>query len=214
MFSEDGGALEHPVVEAIKKLNLSLSMETSTPEEISQTMTVIRTECDVDLSRRCLAGKNEAYPALKNALEKYKSDEVYLKETLVTLISLLDGQPDLLDDSGCELLMELLDTYMNNEVLLTMTIKTIKITCTKHEANRQMFVKKGLITKLTEILNKQMKCSSVVIEACAGLRVLTLDDDVRVPFGKAHDHAKMIVTEGNALQTILDLCKGIITNVR
>ena len=48
----------------------------------------------------------------------------------------------------------------------------------------------------------------VLSAACQALRVLTFDDDVRVPFGKAHEHAKMIVTEENAPKKILDICHG------
>lgn len=45
-------------------------------------------------------------------------------------------------------------------------------------------------------------------EVCQTFKVLTLDDDPRVPFGKAHDHAKMIVTEAEALELLLDVAKS------
>jgi len=35
------------------------------------------------------------------------------------------------------------------------------------------------------------------------------DDDVRVPFGKAHDNARQIVEEHNALETLNEAIKGI-----
>jgi hypothetical protein len=44
---------------------------------------------------------------------------------------------------------------------------------------------------------------------CCALRTLTLDDDVRVPFGKAHNHAKLIVTEAGALKKLLELSSGL-----
>lgn len=55
-------------------------------------------------------------------------------------------------------------------------------------------------------------CRLVRAQVCGALRVLTYDDDVRVPFGKGHEHAKMIVTEQDALSKIMLISKG--THVR
>jgi hypothetical protein len=71
-----------------------------------------------------------------------------------------------------------------------------------------MFVKKELITLLVNLLTVHKNEPLIVIEACGLLRSLTYDDDIRVPFGKAHEHAKMIVTEGHTLKTLLELCEG------
>lgn len=208
MFSGQGDAQEHPVITAIKNLKLSLDSDVATVEEITDSVVLIRMECDVDLSRRCLAGNNEAFPVLIQTLEKYRNNNKMLQKTLRTLLALTNGQPDLLDDHSCCLLMEFLESYKDNVDVLYFTIGVITNTCTKHEQNRQLFVKKGLVSKLSEVLNKHKDTDKLVIEACGTLRVLTLDDDIRVPFGQAHEHAKMIVTEGNALETMLNLCKG------
>ncbi|OWF53978.1 armadillo repeat-containing protein 6-like [Mizuhopecten yessoensis] len=212
LFSGQGDATEHPVITAIKNLKISLDSEGSSNAEITDCIVMIRAECDVDLSRRCLAGNNQAYPALIQAVEKFLTDDKMLQKTLLSLLSLTDGQPDLLDDHGCTLLMDMLDTFRNNEDLLYLTVGVITNTCTKHEGNRQMFVKKGLISKLSEVLNWHKSSEKVVIETCGALRVLTLDDDIRVPFGQAHENAKSIVTEGNALETLLNLCKDYTAN--
>lgn len=58
------------------------------------------------------------------------------------------------------------------------------------------------------MLKTHKKNASIVKEVCQVLRTLTLDDDPRVPFGKAHDHAKLIVLEANALDLLLDVAKG------
>ncbi|XP_033749978.1 armadillo repeat-containing protein 6-like [Pecten maximus] len=212
LFSGQGDAAEHPVVSAIKNLKISLDSEESTTAEITDCIVMIRAECDVDLSRRCLAGNNQAYPALIQALEKFLTDDKMLQKALLTLLSLTNGQPDLLDDHGCSLLMEMLDSFKDNEDILYLTVGLIRNTCTKHEENRQMFVKKKLISKLSDVLNRHKGSEKVVIETCGALRVLTLDDDIRVPFGQAHENAKSIVTEGNALETILNLCKDYSDN--
>lgn len=46
--------------------------------------------------------------------------------------------------------------------------------------------------------------AAIAIEVARFVRALILDDDIRVPFGKAHEHAKHIVTEGKALKRLLD----------
>lgn len=44
---------------------------------------------------------------------------------------------------------------------------------------------------------------AVVREAARALRVLTFDDDVRVAFGKGHEHAKLVVDEHSALPDLI-----------
>ncbi|XP_060068839.1 armadillo repeat-containing protein 6-like [Ylistrum balloti] len=212
LFSGQGDAAEHPVISAIKNLKIGLDSEESSCAEITDCIVMIRAECDVDLSRRCLAGNNQAYPTLIQALEKFITDHKMLQKILLTLLSLTNGQPDLLDNHSCSLLMDMLGSFMDNVDVLYLTVGLIRNTCTKHEENRQMFVKKGLISKLSEVLNIHKNSDKIVIETCGALRVLTFDDDIRVPFGKAHEHAKAIVTEGNALETLLNLCRDYSEN--
>lgn len=65
--------------------------------------------------------------------------------------------------------------------------------CLKHEQNRQSLVKAGVLPLLTgSAIAGHSHCADVVRGACGALRVMTFDDDIRVPFGHAHDHAKMI----------------------
>lgn len=202
------GNTEHPLITSIKNLNLLSEEERGEKGEITEYLLKIRTECDMDLSKRCLAGKNEAYPTLIKLLQKYKSDSDLIKPVLLTLSSLTNGQPDIMDLTGVSLCMEILKSYQDQTDVLELTLNFIRNTCVKHEANKQDFVKQDLIAETSMLLNKHKHCVNVVKEVCSTLRVLTYDDDLRVPFGKSHDRAKMIVTEGNALNTILDICKG------
>ncbi|KAJ8304981.1 hypothetical protein KUTeg_018564 [Tegillarca granosa] len=201
------GNSEHPLITSIKNLNLLSQKEISEKGEIIEFLHKIRTECDIDLSRRCLAGNNEGYRTLIKLLEKYKSDFDLIKEILLTLVSLTNGQPDIMDMIGVSLCMEILKSYEDQTDVLELTFNFIRNTCVKHESNKQDFVNQDLISEASMLLNKHKHCVNIIKEICSTLRVLTYDDDLRVPFGKAHDRAKMIVTEGNALKTILDICK-------
>jgi len=72
-----------------------------------------------------------------------------------------------------------------------------------HELNRQVFIKLGVIPLMMEALDNYSNDVSIVFEVSKLVRTLILDDDVRVPFGKAHDHAKLLVTEGGALKKLV-----------
>ena len=61
---------------------------------------------------------------------------------------------------------------------------------------------------MADVLKTHQSDAAIVKEVCQMFRTLTLDDDPRVPFGKAHDHAKMIVTEAEALELLLDVAKS------
>ena len=168
----------------------------------------IQAECDVDLARRCLAGKHNAYAALLNAYRKLQSDEAVLEPLLSALCALSNGQPDLLDEEGITWNCETLRSTDANSTLASLLVKFMRLNCLKHETNRQKYVASDIIAILSNTMETFKTHVSVLKEVCAAFRVLTYDDDVRVPFGKGHEHAKMIVTEENALKKIMDVCNS------
>lgn len=204
----------HPVVAAIQKLNIAAddSKALDTTGLISE-LDIIRDECNIDLAHRCLAGSNQAYPTLVKVLQKYLDDRPTSKSLIQTLCALVNGQPDLLDEEGSTQFIHYLNEFKDDEELLILVVRLIRMFCIKHESNRQDFVGKKLINVLTELLLSHQSNPELVKEVCFGLRVLTFDDDVRVPFGKAHEHAKMIVTDGDALRAILKICEVYTNNV-
>ncbi|KAH9500857.1 Armadillo repeat-containing protein 6 [Bulinus truncatus] len=205
-----GEAQEHPVVSAVKKLSASLNENNHC--EIVSSLVAIQAECDTDLARSCLAGSNGAYSALLQALTLYKDVPDKLAIVLSSFCSLVNGQPDLIDPEGKDLLIFLLKHYKDNTQILERSIRAIRLNCVKHEGNRQDFIERDLITLLTEFLSLHKSSGALIKEIAIILRTLTLDDDVRVPFGKGHENAKTIVTEGEALKAILQLCEEHISN--
>lgn len=74
-----------------------------------------------------------------------------------------------------------------------------------HEMNRQLVVNEDILVKhLKPLLNSSD--TEVVRNICVCIRFLILDDDIRVEFGKAHDHARMIAQE-----CLVDLTQLMIT---
>ncbi|XP_064137085.1 armadillo repeat-containing protein 6 isoform X3 [Loxodonta africana] len=124
-------------------------------------------------------------------------------QALDTLAVLTDGQPDLLDAQGLQLLVVTLAQGTGAANLTCTALRLVRHVCLKHEQNRQALVKAGVLPLLTGAIVQHGRCADVVREACGALRVMTLDDDIRVPFGHAHTHAKMIVQENRGLKVLI-----------
>lgn len=131
-------------------------------------------------------------------------------KALHALSALTDGQPDLLDSAGQELLLQTLKENADDAEMTLAGIRCIRHACLKHEQNRQELVKGGVLPLLTGAIVQHGDCAGVVREASSALRIMTFDDDIRVPFGHAHDHAKMIVSENNGLKILIEAAKGSI----
>jgi hypothetical protein len=207
---EGDSATKHPAIEAVENLQAALALDPVNEDAIKSNLEKLKSECDIDLAHRCLAGKNNAYEVLFKLLEKFQSSSDMVGSILSAWIALFNGQPDLLDAAGRALLLKVLQDQSNNVPNATATIKVIRLSCIMHEANRQAFVAEGLIPALMSALEEHKDSAEVVRETCHALRTLTFDDDPRVPFGKAHEHAKMIVTEADALRKILAVSKDYI----
>lgn len=87
----------------------------------------------------------------------------------------------------------ILDTE-KNEYIVCDILKWIQKACLLHELNRQLIVNEEiLVTHLKPLM--QRKEMTIIKNLCASFRYLILDDDIRVEFGKAHEHARLIATE-------------------
>lgn len=171
-------------------------------------------QCSLGFAQRHLAAQKDAYPTILSCCQKsLHSDTVALSSALSALSSLTDGQPDLLDEQGRNFLMSTLCVHEEDPALTCLGVRTVRHCCLKHEQNRQDLVKAGVLALLTGAITRHSGHAEVVREACAALRVMTFDDDVRVPFGHAHEHAKMIVLEHSGLKVIIQAAKGMITHV-
>lgn len=204
--SGEDGESQHPILTSLNALQSALAQPN---KSCISHLTKICDECNIDLAHRLLAGKNEAYPILVSLCKSFKDNSEGLSAALDALCSLCNGQPDLLNEDGAKLFCGYITTYNNAPELLVKVVTLIKYTCLMHETNRQLYVSLDIIPSLVALLDNHKNQASVVKETCILLRVLTLDDDVRVPFGKGHEHAKMIVTEEGALKKILNICEGI-----
>uniref|UniRef100_A0A8B9H8V1 Armadillo repeat containing 6 n=1 Tax=Astyanax mexicanus TaxID=7994 RepID=A0A8B9H8V1_ASTMX len=195
----------HEVLQALESLRTAL--ESSSTSMLAD-LKLFTEQCSLGFAQRYLAAQKEAYPTILSCCQSADEDKQKLSAALAALSALTDGQPDLLDAEGQGFLIGTLRTHQEDPALTCLAVQTVRHCCLKHEQNRQDLVKAGVLRLLAGAITKHVKRPEVVKEACIALRVMTFDDDVRVPFGHAHEHAKMIVLEQNGLKVIVEAAKA------
>ncbi|XP_077416012.1 armadillo repeat-containing protein 6 isoform X2 [Vanacampus margaritifer] len=170
-------------------------------------------QCLLGFAQRYLAAQKGAYPIILSYCQKSMGEQEAMFATLSALSALTDGQPDLLDADGKHFLLDVLKQYQADSSVTRAAIAAVRHSCLKHEQNRQDLVKAGMLPLLTNAVKQHSGCAEVVKEASAALRIMTFDDDIRVTFGHAHEHAKMIVLQHNGLKVLIDSAKAHNDNI-
>ncbi|KAG1932089.1 armadillo repeat-containing protein 6 isoform X2 [Pimephales promelas] len=195
----------HEVLQALESLKTAL---VSPSASVREDLRVFTEQCSLSFAQRYLAAEKEAYPTILACCRRAGEEKEELSVALTALSVLTDGQPDLLDVEGREFLIGALTAHQTDASLTGLCVRIVRHVCLKHENNRQGLVKAGVLPLLTQSITRHIAHPEVVREACAALRVMTFDDDVRVPFGQAHEHARMIVVEQNGLKVIVEAAKA------
>lgn len=164
--------------------------------------------CSLGFAQRYLAAQKDAYPVILSHCMKSVEERDAVLTALSALAALTDGQPDLLDAEGQRFLLDVLKKYQADASVLCVAICVVRHCCLKHEQNRQDLVKGGILPLLIRATTQHSGHNELIKEASAALRVMTFDDDVRVTFGHAHEHAKMIVLEHNGLKVLIEAAKA------
>ncbi|XP_028328888.1 armadillo repeat-containing protein 6-like [Gouania willdenowi] len=207
--ADDEEEQTHEVLQALDSLKRGKDSAAALTDMTSDLKT-FTDQCNREFAQRYLAAQKEAYPIIlyycRRSYEEEEPDT--LLEALSALAALTDGLPDLLDAEGRDFLLDVLNTYAEDVSLTRVVVRTIRHFCVKHEQNRQDLVKVGLLPLLTNAITRHSGSGKLVKEASAALRVMTFDDDIRVMFGHAHEHAKMIVLEHNGLKVLIQAAKA------
>ncbi|KAJ8935961.1 hypothetical protein NQ314_012553 [Rhamnusium bicolor] len=171
---------------------IELNKSKTTSKDIVEKLEAIKTECDKGIEYKVLLGEFGAYSIILDSLSNYENDDDVRKNCFKTLISLMNKQPDLLDDRGIEVVISHLEKDVDVETR-RLTLKWTTVCCTWHELNRQKLFNANILDALKGMLIEGN--SEILREALAVCRVLVLDDDVRVEFGKGYQHAKIIAND-------------------
>lgn len=144
-----------------------------------------------------MAAKNGALDVILNNLDKEIPAEKTLNVEVVhkhlqTAITITNKQPDIFNDKCLSICIRLINTQQESDIHCA-ALKFIEKACYMHEINRQNIMNADILSFLKPLLKSDD--ANVVRQTCAVLRYLIMDDDIRVEFGKAHEHARTIATE-------------------
>ncbi|XP_028283488.1 armadillo repeat-containing protein 6 isoform X2 [Parambassis ranga] len=197
----------HEVLQALDSLKIG-----NDSPGVTENIKSFTEQCSLEFAKRYLAAQKGAYPIILTYCKKIMEEQESMLSALSALAALTDGQPDLLDAEGQQFLLDVLKKYQADSSVTRVAICTVRHCCLKHEQNRQDLVKGGILPLLTGAITQHSGCADLVKEASSALRVMTFDDDVRVTFGHAHEHAKMIVLEHNGLKVLIEAAKAHLCN--
>eukprot|EP00039_Didymoeca_costata_P026525 m.16065 g.16065 ORF g.16065 m.16065 type:complete len:492 (+) comp5578_c0_seq1:93-1568(+) len=195
--------------------------------KLKEIVTGLETQLKEKAIRLLLANAGAIVPML-SACSKFQEDEKERGAFLLSLralSALVKEQPDLLgrvqlsclEEAGgetakptpeIETVCGFLAKFPNDAEIQTASLRIARFGCFMHEHNRQAFVACGFIEYCLVAAELHTESKEVVAQAMQGLRAITRDDDPRVPFGKANEHAKQICGEHKGLQRILQILKG------
>ena len=177
--------------------------------EIVAELNTLKEECNKSLAHKVYAGSKGAYCMLVDVLEMYSTDDSIALATLNAMVSLMNGNPDLLDKRGISLIINYLDNQKSADIQMKV-LEWTKVSCIKHEQNRQDIFSMEILPRLANLLHTKDVVPGVVKNVCCVARALTLDDDIRVQFGKAHEHARDLASE--MLCVLTDLLQSKLIN--
>lgn len=187
---------------------LRIRNDSASVMEVKADIKCFTEQCLLGFAQRYLAAQKEAYPVILSYCKKSLEEKEAVLSAVSALAALTDGQPDLLDADGHQFLLDVLKKYQADSSVTCVAVCAVRHCCIKHEQNRQDLVKGGVLPLLTGAITQHSGCAELVKEASVTLRVMTYDDDVRVTFGHAHEHAKIIVLEHNGLKVLIEAAKG------
>ncbi|XP_062337331.1 armadillo repeat-containing protein 6 [Osmerus eperlanus] len=206
--SDEQDEQAHEVLQALESLQIAQTSSGPSDTRVNEELQRFTHQCSLGFAQRHLAAQKQAYPVILSTCRASLGGSGPLLTSLTALASLMDGQPDLLDPEGRELLVRVLAAHRDDPDVTCVAVRAVRLCCLKHEQNRQDLVKAGVLALLVDALAQHAARASLVREACLALRVMTFDDDIRVTFGNAHEHAKMIVLEHGGLKVLIEAAKA------
>ncbi|KAM7345360.1 armadillo repeat-containing protein 6 homolog [Cochliomyia hominivorax] len=185
--------------ESIENLKVYLDEKSSDKEKLLNLLKIIEEECQKSIPHRVLAAKNNANCLLLQVIDQQlqlaesKTNTEVIESTLKALNCLYNKQPDIFDGTSLSLVKRLLNNYVDNDQVSALTLQWLQKCCVMHEMNRQNIMSANIIEHLKPFVRKEK--SKVLRDVLTLFRYLVLDDDIRVEFGCAHEHARQLATE-------------------
>lgn len=190
---ETGVPLLNESVEYLRTCELTAG---SAKEQICTHLATVVAECKLSVPHRVLAAKLGAYDLVVGTLEKETAalDKEVLAKLVAVANAIINKQPDVFGSTSLEVVLRLLKSESEDRAVTCDLLRWLQKACILHEMNRQAIMDDGRTVKQFKILIEHND-PEVVKQVCATFRFLILDDDIRVEFGKAHEHARTLANE-------------------
>uniref|UniRef100_A0A182NI88 LRRK2 ARM repeat domain-containing protein n=1 Tax=Anopheles dirus TaxID=7168 RepID=A0A182NI88_9DIPT len=178
--------------ESVDELKRLVEQKDADPQTVCNQLTVLADECKLSVPHRVLAAKLGAYDLIVSQLKEKTDDDVSLK-LLTAANAIVNKQPDVFNHESLAVALNRLKASPEAKQACEL-LKWLQKACILHETNRQMIMEENLtVPTLKPFLSRTEP--EVIRNTCALLRYLVLDDDIRVEFGKAHEHARQLAAE-------------------
>ncbi|KAL3314404.1 hypothetical protein Ciccas_006975 [Cichlidogyrus casuarinus] len=164
------------------------------------------------LNYQVRAGSKNAPKLLIQLILDPKYDATTRLLSSEALIQVIQYQPDL---ATHDLLSQLLCSMKNSVInsipetdlqLIKNEFRILELSCTKHEANRAFVANSGILQQTVAMVSAR-KTADLVAQACRLLKVITLDDDIRVEFGKGNEFANLLATDTKMIEEFSDIIR-------
>nr|XP_045612554.1 armadillo repeat-containing protein 6-like isoform X2 [Procambarus clarkii] len=208
-LSEDKRSVVHDILVALDKLR-SAADGSPVLEDIQEPLALFSAQCKLSVAHRVLANNHGGYAVLLKLLKNVQGEPAMLGPTLKAMVALTESNPDILTTEGTQVMVQLMEEWKcraDNLTIPEYLARWCIESCVKHERNRQTLVAAGSLGALVALLHANKSNSRVVRSTCKALRAHTLDDDIRQEFGKAHEHARILVEEHGLIGVCLDMIK-------
>uniref|UniRef100_A0A182IYR4 Uncharacterized protein n=1 Tax=Anopheles atroparvus TaxID=41427 RepID=A0A182IYR4_ANOAO len=183
--------------ESVEALKMHVKTITTEQEEIGQHLDVVGDECKLGVPHRVLAGKLGAYDLIVDVLDtKEELQDDVLFKLVNTANAIINKQPDVFNHKSLAVALKHLKTAEDGKIICAL-LKWLQKACILHEMNRQLIMEENLTIPTIKIFLERSE-PEIVRNACTLFRYLVLDDDIRVEFGKAHEHARQLAAESLA----------------
>ncbi|CAG9809879.1 unnamed protein product [Chironomus riparius] len=196
---ETGNTILNEAIEGVK--NHVESTKRLDDTQLNATLEALIKELNKSVPHRVLASKSCTQEYLLKIMEdEVKKNETnhakdsILHKTILCAHAITNKNPDIFNEKSLRTINKILDTEKNEHIVCDI-LKWIQKACLLHELNRQMIVNEELLITHLKPLLLGRKEIEIVRNVCTCLRYLILDDDIRVEFGKAHEHARLIAHE-------------------
>lgn len=190
-------------------------------EIIMKSLKELKSECEKSVPHRVLAAKHQAHEILLELLQQQLAVKLnFCKQFIIVILETINKlyhkQPDIFNAEVLAIMLQLLDENLtilsnglnqnekNKQSVLVVESEQVTIICLclqllqkasfMHEMNRQNIMAADIVKYLKKCIDLSTKFEAIQIlrESIGLCRALVLDDDIRVEFGCAHEHARQL----------------------